>query len=181
MTAEEFLARPEHENSRFEELIEGELVMNEPNSRHERHVFKLLIALHGWATGEAGRGEVRLPMDVDLDERNIYKPDLHWYREGRSPTMHDRQPYPMPDIAVEVRSPSTWRYDIGAKKAGYERFGLPELWLVDTAADELLVFRRSTPGGPTFDVALELACEDTLSSPLLPGFALPLAELFPPA
>ena len=44
----------------------------------------------------------------------------------------------MPDIAVEVRSPSTWRYDIGAKKSGYERRGLPELWLVDTRADEVL-------------------------------------------
>jgi Uma2 family endonuclease len=181
MTAEEFLARPVHEGSRFEELIEGELVMNEPLSLHERHVFKLLRALDAWATSEAGRGEVRLPMDVDIDERNVYKPDLHWYREGRSPSLHDWHPYPMPDIAVEVRSPSTWRYDIGAKKAGYERFGLPELWLVDTAADELLLFRRSAPRAPTFDVALELTHDDTLTSPLLPGFALALAELFPPA
>lgn len=180
MTAEEFLARPMHEGSRFEELVEGELIMNEPLSRHERHVFKLVISLNDWARGEAGRGEVRLPMDVDLDERNIYKPDLHWYREGRSPTLNDLHPYLMPDLAVEVRSPSTWRYDIGAKKAGYERHGLPELWLVDTAADELLVFRRSSPAAPTFDVALELTRDDILTSPLLPGFALPLAELFPP-
>jgi len=45
----------------------------------------------------------------------------------------------------EVRSASTSRYDIGAKKAAHERAGLPELWLVDTAADEVLVFRRSSP------------------------------------
>jgi len=78
-----------------------------------------------------------------------------------------------------VRSPSTWRYDIGAKKAGYERHGLPELWLVDTAAEEVLVFKRSTSKAPSFDVALELTREDTITSPLLPGFAFSVAELFP--
>ena len=78
-----------------------------------------------------------------------------------------------------MRSPSTWRYDIGAKKAGYERHGLRELWLVDTAAEEVLVFRRSQPGAPVFDIAVEFDREQQLTSPLLPGFVLALAELFP--
>ncbi len=90
----------------------------------------------------------------------------------------DDPPYSLPDIAVEIRSPSTWRYDVGAKKTAYERHGLPELWLVDTAADEVLVFRRSAPDAPAFDVAEELSHGDTLTSPLLPGFALELDELF---
>lgn len=51
-------------------------------------------------------------------------------------------------------------------------------WLVDTAADEVLVFRRSRTGAPSFDVSLELTREDTLTSPLLPGFELPLSSLF---
>jgi Uma2 family endonuclease len=85
----------------------------------------------------------------------------------------------MPDLAIEVRSPSTWRYDIGAKKAGYERHGLRELWLADTAAGVVLAFRRSARDAPAFDVALELSREQSLSSPLLPGFSLALAELFP--
>ena len=52
----------------------------------------------------------------------------------------------LPDLAIEIRSPSTWRYDIGAKKSVYEREGLPELWLVDGDANVVLVFRRSAPG-----------------------------------
>lgn len=55
------------------------------------------------------------------------------------------RPQPIPDIAAEIRSPSTWRHDIGPKKAHYEQYGLPEPWLVDTAADEVIVYRRSTP------------------------------------
>ena len=77
-----------------------------------------------------------------------------------------------------MRSAATWRYDIGAKKAAYERAGLPELWLVDTAADEVLVFRRSAARAAWFDVSLELPAADELGSPLLPGFALLLGGLF---
>jgi Uma2 family endonuclease len=94
---------------------------------------------------------------VQLDQYNWFGPDVLWYRE--------------------VRSPSTWRDDIGAKKARYEQYGLPELWLVDTAADIVLVFRRSSPKAPSFDVSL-VARGDVLTSPLLPGFALALDELF---
>lgn len=101
-----------------------------------------------------------------------------WYSEGRAPGRHDDRPYPIPDLAVEVRSASTWRYDIGSKKAAYERAGLPELWLVDTAADVVLVFRRSAPTAVTFDLALELAVGEELTSPRLPGFTRSLRELF---
>jgi Uma2 family endonuclease len=61
----------------------------------------------------------------------------------------------------------------------HERAGLRELWLVDSAASEVLIFRRSVPEAPTFDVALELERDHTLTSPQLDGFELPLVELFP--
>ncbi len=56
--------------------------------------------------------------------------------------------------------------------------GLPELWLVDTEAAEILVFRRSSADPAEFDVAVELALSDHLTSPRLGGFSLGLAELF---
>lgn len=77
-----------------------------------------------------------------------------------------------------MRSSSTWRCDIGVKKANYERYGVAELWLVDTAADVLLVFRRSQPKAPNFDVSVELTAGDTLTSPLLPSFELPARRVF---
>jgi Uma2 family endonuclease len=118
--------------------------------------------------------------DVGLDDRNVFVPDVSWYSSTGAPDVHGPRPYPMPDLAIEVRSPSTWVYDIGAKRAGYERRRLPELWLVDTTAEKLLVFRRSKPESQTFDVALELSPDEALRSPLLPGFALALEDLFRP-
>jgi Uma2 family endonuclease len=176
MTADEYLAQPFDEVR--SELVEGEVVVEQPLNLHQVVARDLLVALHAWASAQRGRGEASMPVDVKLDEHNVYGPDLIWYAEGRAPARDDDRPYPLPDIAAEVRSPSTWRYDIGAKKAAYERAGLPELWLVDTAADEVLVFRRSSAHVQAFDVSLELGVSDDLSSPLLPGFALPLRTLF---
>jgi len=178
MTAEEFLALP-YDRTRFASLVEGEVVVNDPRPLHNYVATDLAFALYAWARSELGRGRVMIPLDVRLDLHNVFKPDILWYAEGRAPKRDADPPSPMPDLAVEVRSPSTWRYDIGAKKSAYERHGLPELWLVDTAADVVLVFRRSRVEAATFDVALELSRADRLESPLLSGFALSVGELFP--
>lgn len=180
MTATEFLARGPSRRTVREELVGGELVVNEPSKAHSDSQLEIAFALKGWSRAAPKRGWTGLPLDVLLDGRNVYAPDIVWYRDGRVPGRDQPPPYPVPDIAVEVRSPSTWRFDIGAKKAGYERHGLPELWLVDTAADVVLVFRRSKPNAASFDVSVELTAEETLTSPLLPGFALSVREIFAP-
>ncbi len=178
MTAEEFLALPATDRTRFASLVDGEVVVNDPTALHGEIVEELLFALGSWVRAEPGRGKVAVPRDVKLDDLNVFKPDILWYAEGRVPPRKAPPPYPMPDLAVEVRSPSTWRHDIGAKKATYERHGLPELWLVDTAAEVVLAFWRSAVAAPAFDVALELGRGDRLESPLLAGFALSIAVLF---
>ena len=169
MTADEFLALPQAPRHERWSLVEGELVMEQPLPSHQVACVEILYALESWVRSRPGRGRALIPIDVELDERNIYAPDVLWYAEGRDPARANVRPSPIPDLAVEVRSPSTWRYDIGAKKSVYERRGLPELWLVDTAASVVLVFRRSATGAPRFDVALELTAADSLESPLLPG------------
>lgn len=178
MTAEEFLALPEREPGRPQNLVDGELVMTEATRRHQQIVLRLTVRLAVWVDSGADRGIVSPPIDVLLDERNVYAPDVLWYAPGRTLPDATTRPHPVPDLAVEVRSPSTWHYDIGAKKFNYERAGAQELWLVDTPACEVLVFRRSRSDAPTFDVALQLAASEALTSPLLSGFALAIDDLF---
>jgi len=179
MTATEFLALDLTERrSLRRELVDGEVVVHEPTWMHNDSQTTILGSLWTWVREGPARGWVGVPLDVALDERNVHAPDVVWYRDGRVPARSDPPPYPAPDLAVEVRSPSTWRYDIGSKKANYERHGVAELWLVDTAADVVLVFRRSQPKAPQFDVSLELGAGDNLASPLLPGFALAIGQIF---
>jgi len=176
MTADEYLALGEgHPRT---QLVEGEVVLNAPKLPHQLVCARLLIALGAWTEAEPGRGMAILPLDVRMDDSNVYNPDILWYTERGAPRGDTNPPYPMPDIAVEVRSPSTWRYDVGVKRDVYGQQGLPELWLVDIRAATVLVFRRSGPEATGFDVALELERDEQLTSPQLPGFSLALSALF---
>jgi Uma2 family endonuclease len=176
MTAEEYFAISV-EGDRTE-LIDGVMIVDEPRLEHVFVQGKVFTALTNWAESAAGRGLAFLPADVVVDEHNVFGPDVLWLREERVPDPPEGRLPGLPDLAVEVRSPSTWRYNLGKKKLAYERSGLPELWLVDNVAKTVLVFRRSNDKQADFDVALELAGADDLTSPLLPGFSAPAESLF---
>lgn len=178
MTADEFVTLPEADRERPWNLVNGEVVVNGARWIHGQVANHILFALTVWLRAVAGRGSAGAPIDIAIDDRNVYAPDVSWYSAERVPRVDASAPYSMPDLAVEVRSPSTWRYDVGAKKDGYERFGLPELWLVDTEARSVLVYRRARPASATFDVSLEVTEGDTLTSSLLPGFAVGVGEIF---
>jgi len=176
MTADEYLAMPYDGIPTW--LVEGELVYNQPELLHQMVLMDLIVVLRRWMDVVSGRGLLSLPLDVKLDERNVFAPDIMWYAEADAPARHDKRPYPLPRVAVEVRSPSTWRYDVGAKMLAYERAGLAELWLVDTVSRTVIVCRRSDSAVGTFDMLLEIAEGEQLTSPQLPGFALDVASLF---
>lgn len=160
------------------QLVDGAVVVNDPKLEHGVLQVRFAGALQAWLDAGPGRGLLSAPSDVVIDAHNVYGPDLLWVDEAHRPAELDRYLDRVPDLCVEIRSQSTWRYDVGAKKSGYEAAGLPELWLVDSVARTVLVFRRTRPETPRFDVALELARGDTLTSPQLPGFSLPLSALF---
>lgn len=168
LTVADYRALPVEDDHRTQ-LIGGELVIDERRPLHGVLQVRITSALQGWVEQAPGRGVVILSMDVVMTPQDVYGPDISWVA---SRDVVDRPP----DLCVEVRSPSTWRYDVGRKKSIYEVGGLPELWLVDYKT--VLVYRRSKPAGPSFDVALELVHGDRLTSPQLPGFGFDLARLF---
>ncbi len=176
LTAEQYFAIPVE--SPGMQLIDGEIVVTDPTFRHQRIAGEIYRLLSNWVEANPGHGEAGLGGNFHMDERNVFAPDVWWVPDDRRPgRTAGRYPGP-PDLAVEVRSPSTWRYDVGTKKRTYEREGIVELWLVDTRADTVLVFRRSFRAATGFDVALELEAGEVLSTPLLPGFGIDLAALF---
>jgi Uma2 family endonuclease len=159
------------------QLIDGVMVVSQPRLPHQEAVKEIVVALSLWQRSPHGAGLVSLPLDVELDTYNVYGPDVLWYADA-SDVVDDGFQHRVPDVVVEVRSPSTWHYDVGIKRQRYEQYGLPELWLVDTVAREVRVLRRSGPDAPGFDVEHKIGCDEVLTSPQLPGFELPLREVF---
>jgi Uma2 family endonuclease len=77
-----------------------------------------------------------------------------------------------PDLAIEILSPSSRRIDAVLKRHLYEKYGVAEYWIVDPAAETVDVLRRRGD-------RLRLAAHGgSLATPLLPGLAISLAEIF---
>lgn len=181
VTAEEFFAMTWLPPTA--QLIDGEVVVvNSPQLRHQHVAGELYLQLRLWIAAAPGRGYCGIPQDVRINDRNVFAPDLWWCCEDRIPDIDEsRMPW-LPDLAIEVLSPSTRRYDLGVKRERYEETGLPELWVVDPrreARTPARVLRRSEPKAPTFDLDLRLSIDDELTSPQLSGFALGLRDLLP--
>lgn len=70
MTADEYLKLGE--GPPRTSLIEGEVVLHAPKLPHELACSELHFALQVWRRAEPGRGLAIRPIDVKLDERNVY-------------------------------------------------------------------------------------------------------------
>jgi Uma2 family endonuclease len=171
LTAEEFDNYPFEENKRYE-LDEGELIeMTKPAYKHNRVVQNIEVPLVLFFR-ETPVGEVLNPENLFAISPSIrLAPDLAIILGDRRAELQDAKVIRIvPDIVVEVLSPKEGR--LHRKLSQYFRAGVKEVWVVDIEAREVEIWT-----GPTLpETALKEG--DSITSPLLPGFALPVASLF---
>jgi len=122
VTAEQFLASPD-DFPVHSQLVQGQIIVSEPDVYHQRVRDRLHRCIDRWATSHTGRGEVLSPLDVPIDSWNVFAPNVLWFSEARRPARGARRLDSPPDLAVEVRSRSTWRYDLMVKLPRYDGRG----------------------------------------------------------
>jgi putative restriction endonuclease len=123
MTADEYYAVSVEGDRK--QLVDGELVVSEPKPIHALLQIRLSTEVQRWVEAGDGRGLALMPTDVKMDEHNVYGPDVLWFAEEHRPADLGEYADRVPDLCVEIRSPGTWRYDVGAKERVYEERGLP--------------------------------------------------------
>ena len=78
-------------------------------------------------------------------------------------------------LAVEVANTSL-DYDRTVKLALYARSGIPEVWIVNLAAEEVEVYRSPVADGYTS--LARAGRSDTLTIGAIPGALIPVAKIF---
>lgn len=108
----------------------------------------------------------------------MVQPDLLFFSTARAAAVTAQNAQGAPDLVVEILSPSSRRLDESTKLELYERAGVAEYWLVDPELETVKLYRREGDRGfaPPRELALER--REELTSPLLPGLTLDLAEVF---
>lgn len=175
-TYEDFLNFPA--DGKRHEIIDGEhFVTPSPNTKHQRVATRLTVAL-GRHLDLHPLGEIFVaPFDVVLSDLDVVEPDLIYVSRERAGVLTEKHVRGAPDLAVEILSPGTRKTDEVTKRKLYERFDVNEYWVVDPELDAIKIYRRVE--GTLARVA-ELTAEagDTLTTPLMPDFAVTLADVF---
>lgn len=156
------------------ELIDGELIVTpSPRLRHQAVAAEILYALMTWVRQHGGK-VYPAPVDVRFADHTVLIADVLFVREEHRDRLQERFVAGAPDVAVEVSSPSNRHLELMRKRSVYERFGVAEYWYVDLEVDRVEVHRLLDGVYPAPTV---LQRGDVLTSPELPGFALPVSDL----
>ena len=177
-TYDDFLRFPE--DGKRHEIIDGEhFVTPSPNTRHQVVVGNLYLALANYLKVRPLGAVFLAPFDVLFSDFDIVEPDLLYISRERMSILTKQHVRGAPDLVVEVASPGTRRVDELIKRKLYERFDVREYWIVDPGLDVIKVFHRVDRA---FVKAAELSAEagDSLTTRLLPQFAIGLKEVFEP-
>lgn len=175
VTWDDFVALAEDDRR---ELIDGELVEVEvPNALHEHVVALLIVFLGSWIRPRRAGLLLASGYKVKVSERRGFMPDIQFFRKGNLPSREDeiglRQGHP--DLAVEVVSPSSGRYDRVTKLNGYASIGTPEYWIVDPEARTL---ERLALSGTNYVIVEALAGDEVFRPASFDGLEIPLRELW---
>ena len=178
MSVAEFLDLPDTEERNKMELDDGALyIMPRPRPLHQFLLYWL-----GWHIANYIQSFGEPPAEVypdvvvilSRDPHRVLAPDLAIILDGNAYRIIGGYFEGVPDIVVEVLSSDRNR-DLVRKRQLYADAGVAEYWIFDPDNDTALLLEIRD--GDYVSRGL-LTADDTLTTPLLPGLAIPLAELF---
>ena len=177
LTYDDFVHFPD--DGKRHELIDGEhFVTPSPNRRHQKIVGELFGLIWSHLKRQPVGDIYVAPFDVVFSDFDVVEPDLLFVSSDRSQVLTEKNVQGAPDLVVEIGSPATRRRDEKTKLQLYERFGVQEYWVVDPDLDVIKVYRL-VEGRYQRTAELTLADHHVLSTPLIPGLELSLADIFP--
>jgi Uma2 family endonuclease len=175
LTYEDYLLIPE--DGKRHEIIDGEhYVSAAPFIRHQRVVHRLDVRLGIYVEAHPVGEILTAPTDVILSPYDVVEPDLLFISNERSSIVEEKNIQGAPDLVVEIHSGSSRRIDRGVKKQAYEQWGVLEYWMLDPERKEAEVWERTSKG--LLRQRALLSKNAVLTTPLLPGLEISLAEIF---
>jgi len=165
------------------ELMGGRIIMTPPAWRgHSAVTVRIVVAFDQYRQSTRNGGLVlESSAGFDLPSGDTLQPDVTFTSAARRAAgpfrpMTETRGFegPVPDLVVEVLSPSTARRDRVEKKKIYEQCGVDEYWLVDPRRREVSIFTREAAD---FGAA-KVFRSGALTSRVMPELDLCIEELF---
>ena len=161
------------------EIIDGELfVTRAPHIRHQGTGGNIHFELERWSRQDRLGKAFQTP-GVIFTPTDAVIPDVVWISRERLASGIDGAGHltVAPELIIEVLSPGELneQRDREVKLKLYSQHGVQEYWIVNWQLKTLEIYRRQTAQLQLVATLLE---HDSLTSPLLPGFSAPMAQIF---
>jgi len=150
----------------YEETVNGERLLRfPPRPRHDEILVRLRRRVAGAIASLTAARMLDTRSPVEISARTILRPDMALVTTANGKLW----------LVAEVISSEDHHADTVEKKTVYEEQRVPRVWIVDPRFDNVEVYH-----GTPFGLALKrvLAGRELLTETLLPGFEMPLHELF---
>lgn len=161
----------------YYEIINGEMIQKSaPSPMHQRICRKLTVIFDNFINDKK-LGEIfQAPIDVYLDEYNKPQPDILFVSNAQKAIVTNDGIFGIPDLIIEIISPSSVIRDRIEKKNLYERIGVQEFWLVDPQYASIEIYTIKNNRYELHSAATTI--EGELASALFEGLTVNLTEVF---
>jgi Uma2 family endonuclease len=161
------------------EIIDGVLyVANAPSFEHQYTVGEVSFALRVFVKQHQSGVILEAPFEVHLAENTKpVQPDVLFIRADQQPPPGTQVFVGVPDLIVEVISPSSIRLDRTVKFDAYEQTGVPEYWIIDHKARLVEVYTLARGEYALFG---QYTGDELITSAVLPGLQIKVSSLFLP-
>ncbi|MFN8843061.1 MAG: Uma2 family endonuclease [Chryseotalea sp.] len=155
------------------QLIHGKLTLSPaPSPLHQIITGNIFSILKDFALRQQAKVFFS-PIDLILSESIVLQPDLVFISNKKKEIITNRGIEGVPDLLVEVLSPSNSYIDRVTKKEIYAAHGIPELWLVDPQSKQLEIYL------PQIEQAIKIYREDeVVMAETLPTLSFTLSSIF---
>jgi len=167
------------EDGKRYEIIDGELfVTRAPHWQHQNTCINFCIVLKAWSKS-TDLGYVVMGAGVIFGDNDDVIPDVVWVSKARYNSLIDQAGHLLgaPELVIEVLSAGkeNERRDREVKLKLYSSRGVLEYWIADWRTQQIEIYRRENG---VLKLQMTLYATDSLTSPLLPDFSCPLAQIF---
>jgi Uma2 family endonuclease len=160
------------------ELIEGELFVSRAPGLTHQIVSDNIIHLIRSYLDRNPIGIVVSTIGLILSDHNGVIPDIVFFRhEEYDRLVSNERLYAAPELVIEILSAGSEniRRDRVAKHRLYAKYGVKEYWMIDREQQTVEIHRLRSE---SFDLVTKLRDDDTLVTPVLPGFSCTAREIF---
>jgi Uma2 family endonuclease len=146
------------------ELIDGVMVVHSPPSIEHDAIGGFIRGLMRFYADAKELGEVLGPDSlIHLAPGRKCAPDVFFIRRGRMPMPLPKEFVGVPDLVLEILSPSNRRYNLHEKRLIYRDAGVGEIWFMDPEFRQVIIDRgqadgyaeEAVTGGRIFSTAME--------------------------